>query len=42
MSSHLRWKDVDMTPDRYAAPNVERLKEALTHVATCARRPGDV
>jgi hypothetical protein len=42
ISSHLRWQDVNLTPDRYTAPNIERLKEALTHVVICAWCLGDI
>ena len=42
MSRHLRWNDVDLTPRRYTAPNINRLKEALTHVSICAWRPGEI
>jgi len=42
MSVHLRWKDVDITPDELRASSVERLKEALSHVAFGAWCPGDL
>lgn len=42
MSNHLKWKDVDMTPHEYKAPNIKRLKEALQHVAICAWCPWDI
>jgi hypothetical protein len=42
ISMHLKWKDVDMTPDEFRAPSIERLKEALNHVAICAWCPGDI
>ena len=42
MSSHLRWQNVDMTPYRFIAPNIECLKQALTHVEICAWCPEDV
>ncbi|MFA6536567.1 MAG: hypothetical protein WCT25_04035 [Candidatus Paceibacterota bacterium] len=36
MSDHLQWNDVDMTPEKFKAPTVERLKQALEHVHFCA------
>lgn len=42
MSSHLKWQDVDLTPGEFRAPSIERLKEALSHVAICAWCPGDI
>jgi len=42
MSSHLKWQDVDLPPEEFRAPSVERLKEALNHVAICAWCPGDI
>ena len=42
ISSHLKWKDVDLTPEEFRAPSVERLKEALNHVAICAWCHGDI
>ena len=42
MSNHLQWKDVDLMPYVFCAPSIERLKEALTHVAICAWCPGDI
>lgn len=42
MSSHLKWKDVDMTPEEFKAPSIKKLKEALKHVAICAWCPGDI
>lgn len=42
MSNHLIWKDVDLKPYEFRAPSIERLKEALEHVAICAWCPGDI
>lgn len=42
MSNHLVWNDVDLTPDEFRAPSVERLMEALHHVAICAWCPDDI
>ena len=42
MSDHLRWHDVDLTPDEFRASSLERLKEALAHVEVCAWCPGDI
>lgn len=42
MSSHLRWNDVDLTPDEFRAPSIGRLCEALAHVTFCAWCPGDI
>jgi hypothetical protein len=42
MSNHLRWNDVDLTPDEFSAPSIERLIEALEHVVLCAWCPGDI
>jgi hypothetical protein len=42
MSSHLKWQDVDLMPEEFRAPSIERLKEALNHVAICAWCPGDI
>lgn len=42
MSSHLKWKDVDIYPGGFTAPSVERIIEALNHVAMCAWCPGDI
>jgi hypothetical protein len=42
MSDHLRWNDVDLTPYEYRASSLERLSEALHHVAVCAWCPGDI
>ena len=42
MSDHLRWQDVDLTPEEFHAPSIERVKEALNHVAVCAWCPGDI
>jgi len=42
MSSHLKWQDVDLTPEEFCAPSIERLKEALDHVAICAWDPEDI
>ena len=41
-SNHLRWNDVDLTPEEFHAPSIERLAEALTHVAVDAWNPEDV
>jgi hypothetical protein len=41
ISEHLKWQDVDLTPEEYHAPSIERLKEALSHVTICAFCPGD-
>ncbi|MEK7546030.1 MAG: hypothetical protein AAB554_03040 [Patescibacteria group bacterium] len=42
MSAHLRWNDVNLTPDEFRAPSIERLLEALSHVTLCAWCPGDI
>lgn len=42
MSSHLRWNDVEMTPEQFRAPSIFRLMECLTHVVMNAWRPGDI
>lgn len=42
MSNHLVWNDVDLTPDEFRAPSIERLTEALHHVAICAWCPDDI
>ncbi|HSI21092.1 MAG TPA: hypothetical protein VLA04_05340 [Verrucomicrobiae bacterium] len=42
ISSHLWWNDVDLTPEYIRAPNLQRLREALEHVAFCAWCPGDI
>ena len=42
MSDHLKWQDVDLTPQEFRAPSIERLKEALNHVAICAWCPGNI
>jgi hypothetical protein len=36
MSYHLVWNDVDMTPDSFRAPSIERLLEALNLVVFCS------
>ena len=42
MSDHLRWNDVDITPEGFKAPSINRLREALKHVGFCAWCPGDI
>ena len=42
MSDHLRWKDVDLTPEEFRAPSLERLVEALGRVIMCAWCAGDI
>ncbi len=42
MSDHLRWNDVEITPGELRAPSIDRLKEALGHVAFCAWCPYDI
>jgi len=39
MSCRLIWQDVYLTPYEFRASSVERLAEALTHVAICAWCP---
>nr|MDO8119284.1 hypothetical protein [Candidatus Sigynarchaeota archaeon] len=42
ISSHLKWNDVELFPDSFKAPSIERLKEALAHVTMCAWDPWDL
>lgn len=42
MSDHLRWKDVEISPDELCAPSLDLLKEALSHVAFCSWCPYDI
>jgi hypothetical protein len=42
MSQKLRWNDVMLTPYTYYAPNIERLREAFSHVYLCAWCPLDI
>lgn len=42
MSNRLRWNDVDLTPEEFRAPSIERLREALVHVTLCAWCPDDI
>lgn len=42
MSCYLKWQNVYLTTSDFRAPSVERLKEALNHVAICAWCPGDI
>jgi hypothetical protein len=42
MSAYLLWNDVELTPTELRAPSIDRLREALRHVAFCAWCPGDI
>lgn len=42
MSDHLRWNEVDLTPERFQASSFNRLVEALGHVTFGCYDPGDV
>lgn len=39
MSEKLRWNDVEITPDGFAAPSLERLQEAMGFVVWCSWDP---
>jgi len=41
VSDHLKWKDVRLTPYRFYAPSIERLREALKHVEFGAKSSQD-
>ncbi len=42
MSTKLKWNEVILEPNRFHAPNIERLCEALEHASICAWCPGDI
>jgi hypothetical protein len=42
ISDHLRWNDVHLTSEELRAPSLDRLREAIGHVAFCAWCPGDI
>ena len=42
ISLHLKYGEVDLQPDSFHAPSIEKLEEALNHVTICAWCPGDI
>jgi hypothetical protein len=42
MSQHLKWEDVELTPNEIKAPSLERLNEALKHIDITSYCPGDI
>ncbi len=42
IASHLKWDDVDLTPEIILAPSLTKLKQALSRVRFTAWDPGDL
>lgn len=42
ISSHLRWREVDLTPKEFRTPSIKRLKEALSHVTLVTWCPREI
>ncbi|MDO8600421.1 MAG: hypothetical protein Q7R73_02245 [bacterium] len=41
-SEHLKWQDVDLTPNKFVTSTLKKLKEAFSHVTLAAYCPGDL